>query len=330
MEVGQIKRLVLIGLVIFFSLSTTQSHASMGGSIDTSNDRIVPIFTNLFDSSAAFSGFLYSPRILFTAGHSPMNVGNYVGMPNSKADGTGPKVKVVKKYVAPEYDAGRATRDFAIYVLEKDLAPVTPFSLMTPEIEKQLIAANAKVRIHGYGIYGPGLGCAAGDRTACQDDLRYKSIEPRMVELTAHSSSEIRNLIGREFRTEIKDHFLMFSGSTSGPCPGDSGGSITATHNGINYYVGPTPNGDNVYACGHGRSDGTRGIHYSSQIYYHLNLLNEAEEFVKQAKATELTTPVVVIQPEPKKKSIICVKNGKTRKVSGIAPKCPTGFKKKK
>jgi hypothetical protein len=302
----------------------------MGGSIDTSNDRIVPIFTNLRDGSAAFTGFLYSPRILFTAGHSPLNAGNYVGMPNSKADGTGPKVKIVKKYLAPEFDAVKLTRDFAIYVLEKDLAPVTPFPLMTPEVEQQLIAANAKVRVHGYGLYNPALGCASGIFAACQDDLRRKSVDPRVVELTAHSSSEIKTLVGYDPRTEIKNHFLMFSGSTAGPCSGDSGGSITVTFNGTNYYVGPTPNGDNVYACARGDLNGARGIHFSSQIYYHLDLLKEAEEFVKQAKATESTTPEVVSKPATTKKTITCVKNGKTRKVSGIKPKCPTGFKKKR
>lgn len=302
----------------------------MGGSIDTSNDRIVPIFTSLRDGSAAFSGFLYSPRILFTAGHSPLNAGNYVGMPNSKADGTGPKVKIVKKYLAPEYDAVKLTRDFAIYVLEKDLAAVNPFPLISPEIEQQLIATNAKVKIHGYGLYNPALGCASGNFAICQDDLRRKSVDPRVVELTAHSSSEIKNLIGRDFRTEIKDHFLMFSGSTAGPCSGDSGGSITATYNGTNYYVGPTPNGDNVYACARGDLNGARGIHFSSQIFYHLDLLKEAEAYVAQLKASESTTPEEVTKPAPKKKSITCVKNGKTKKVTGTKPKCPTGYKKKK
>jgi hypothetical protein len=34
--------------------------------------------------------------------------------------------------------------------------------------------------------------------------------------------------------------------------------------------------------------------------------------------------------PSSKKKTITCVKNGKTIKVTGTNPKCPTGYKIKK
>ncbi|MBM3691123.1 MAG: DUF1501 domain-containing protein [Actinobacteria bacterium] len=44
--------------------------------------------------------------------------------------------------------------------------------------------------------------------------------------------------------------------------------------------------------------------------------------------ATAATAPVVV--KEVKKKTITCVKNGKTIKVTGTNPKCPTGYKIKK
>lgn len=317
---------VLSSMLIFWSLPAT---ASMGGQIDYSNDRIVPIFDKLRDGIPAYSGYLYSPRIIFSAAHSLTFVGNYVGLPSSKADGTGPKVKIIKKILAPEFNSSNLTRDFAVFILEKDLIEIEPARLMTPEIEKELLKVNSLVKTHGYGIYHVASGCASGNINACNDDLKRKSIEPRMVELRAYSPQEIRNLTKTEVPEPIKQHFLMFTGTIAGGCSGDSGGSITAEYQRVTYYVGPTPNGMNVYACGVGGGDGSIGVHYSSQIYNHLDILKEAEDFVMAAKEQEKLKPSAV-QTAPSQKTIVCIKKGKTKKVTAISPKCPTGFKRKK
>lgn len=311
--------------------STLPAQASLGGSIDYGNNRIVPIFAKPRETQIQFSGFLYSPRIVFTAAHSPLTVGNYVGTPNSRTDEPIQYVKVVKKIIAPQFLPNPGLRDFAIYILDKDLANVEPFPLMTQEIETGLLAANSKVKIYGYGIYRhrDELNCQlAFNILECIAKQNQRSTEPRMIELTAHKSAEFQKLVGYT-REQIKDHFLMYSGPNRGPCSGDSGGSITAEYQGKTYYIGPTPNGMNVAACGAGDSDGTGGIHYSSQIYYHLDILKEAEDFVRAAYESE-KAQAALVEITPTKKTITCIKNGKTKKVTAVTPKCPTGYKRKK
>lgn len=318
-------------ITFLLTVSSLPAQASLGGSIDYGNNRIVPIFAKPRDPQIQFSGFLYSPRIVFTAAHSPLTAGNYVGTPNSKIDEPIQYVKVIKKIIAPQFVPQPGLRDFAIYILDKDLANVEPFPLMTREIESALLATNSPVKIHGYGTYRhrDELNCQiAANILDCIAKQNQRSLEPRMVELTAHKSAEFQKLVGYT-REQIRDHFLMFSGPNKGPCSGDSGGSITAQYQGTIYYVGPTPNGMNVTACGSGDSDGTGGIHYSSQIYYHLDILKEAEDFVKAAYEQE-KAEAALVEPTPIKKTIICIKSGQKKVVKAISPKCPTGFKRKK
>lgn len=324
------RRVFVFPITLFLLMWSMPAQASMGGQIDYSNDRIVPVFDKLRDGVASYSAFLYAPRILFTAAHSPLFVGNYAGLPNSKADGTGPKVKIIKKILAPTFKSENLINDFAIFILEKDLVAVDPFPLMTPEIERELLRINSTVQTHGYGIYNVALGCASGNFTACSDDLRRKSIEPRMVELKAYTAAQMSTLTKWNLSDlPFRDHFLMFTGSIAGGCSGDSGGSITAVYQGVTYYVGPTPNGARVYACGMGGSDGTNGVHFSSQVYKHLDILKEAENFVKAAYEQEKLNSAVA-QVKPKTKTIVCIKDSKSKKVTAVWPKCPSGFKRKK
>lgn len=323
---------LLISVLTTISIfgSSLPASASLGGSIDYSNERIVPIFAKGRDPQIQFSGFLYSPRIIFTAGHAPLTAGNYVGTPNSKIDSTINYVKVVKKIIATQYVAEGGIRDFAIYVLEKDLAQVDPFPLMTRDIEAALIAENAKVQVHGYGIFRHEreFNCSMElNPRECIARMNESSADPRMIELTAHASNEFQRLVGYT-REKIKDHFLMYSGPNKGPCPGDSGGSILASYQGKTYYVGPTPNGMNVAACGRGDDDGTGGIHFSSQIYHHLDILKEAEEFVAAAISQEKANQVV--EPALETKTITCIKGKTKRKITALKPKCPAGYLKKK
>jgi hypothetical protein len=50
------------------------------------------------------------------------------------------------------------------------------------------------------------------------------------------------------------------------------------------------------------------------------------------AKPSDSSSPVATASPTTKsnKKTITCVKNGKTIRVTGTNPKCPTGYKIKK
>lgn len=315
------KSLILSTLFLFVSLQSP-AIASIGGKIDYSNPRIVPIMSKLGSNDIQFSGFLYSPRIVFTAGHSPITAGNAVGLPNSDTNKSVKTVSVVKKLISPDFDPRALTGDFAIYILAEDLAPVEPFPLMTPEIEKALMESRSKVQQHGYGIYQDLTLCTSRD---CLQSGMMRSNEPRVFEYTAHPMQDFQELVGYT-RNMVASHFTLFSGPLRGSCPGDSGGSLTASHEGTTYYIGPTPNGMNVFACGQGADyDARGGIWWSSQIYKHLDLLKEAEAIVAKTRQQEATERA---QIPTKTKIIKCLKGKSIKKISGDSPKCPKGYRK--
>jgi len=316
----------------------TKSEASLGGVEDFSNPRIVPIYNSSQSDSAAFSGFLYSPRIIFTVAHSDYSFDkdgtkvnqnapqSYVGSPNSITDGntSATRVKVIKKIFSKTYRFDNALLgDFAIYILEKDLASVKPVKLLTPEIEADLIDDQVDINLHGYGTY--------------------------------------------------------FRPGKSSICSGDSGGSATVIYKNDLMYLTVIGTGMNTYGCGTSSYfDGFGGIHYSTPIYKHLDIINEAELFVagqvaleeaairlakaeeeakakaeeeakakaeeearakaeeearakaeEKAKAKAEEEAKAKLEASKKKTTITCVKGKLTKKVKAVKPRCPAGYKKK-
>ncbi len=335
------------------------ANASYNGVIDYSNPRIVPMFREINQNSPGWSGYLYAPRIIFTAGHGEMNFdsnGNkidysglpaFAGLPNSKVTDNLKKFKVVKKWVSTSMRYENATLgDFAIYVVGEDIADVEPAKLATREIAKELESERAFVEITGYGEYKDR--CKEGDQLPCPQDPFGRSLEPRKLKVQVRPYEDFLSLVGYE-RPQLKGSLLTWGGGKVSPCSGDSGGSLTARYKGEEIYLAVTPNGMNGYACGAaGYYDGKGGIGYASPIYDHLDILKKAEEFVAAALAQEATekakakptptpTPSASASPAslakpvaaPKKITITCVKGKATKKVTGVSPKCPSGYKKK-
>jgi hypothetical protein len=107
-------------------------------------------------------------------------------------------------------------------------------------------------------------------------------------------------------------------------CGGDSGGSLTSTYNGEILYLANIGTADRIYACGQSRIfDGRGGINYSQPIYKYLDLIKEAEAFVAEQIRNEKSKVAA------KKATITCVKGKAKKKVTGMNPVCPSGFKKK-
>jgi hypothetical protein len=349
--------LLLASLLWLSVQGVTPTLAALNAPIDLTNPRVVPIYgaqsgsTIYIGRDAFFSGFLYSPRIVFSAAHSEYRFdesGNktgkpfpelYVGLPNSKAaDETG-LVRVEKRIIATNYRSNNGLLDdFVIYILEKDLVPIEPAALLTPEIELELIANKVPVRVHGYGEYLDR--CLAGDTPPCQKTERSSEL-PRSLSSFLVTRAEAEAVMGYSL-PNLANHLTILNGRTGFGCPSDSGGSITATYRSQEIYLGPTPNGNGVYACGAaGQMHPSGGVNYSSPVYKHLDILKEAEEYVVGQRAREsaaaaatatATAPSKVAEGKVvtnKKKTISCSKGKVTKKVTAVNPKCPTGYKKK-
>ena len=326
--------ITIIALSILFFQVFTPANASLNSPVNLENPRVVPIFgqpEGVTLDNAGWSGYLYSPRIVFSAAHSNYKFDDNrnrilsepalitVGKPNSKASDLSGRVKVIKTFVGDyKLTSGASVNDFIVYVLEKDLVPISKGNLLTVEIEKELVAAQSEVRIHGYGEYQDRCPGQPGPckKTDFRDPKMRTSELPRsptgIMKLVALShypwmSSDQKANLANE--TLVSDNLA---------CSGDSGGPVTTDYKGTPYYLGSALNGSNNRACGAGFvDDPTKAFGYFSPVHKHLDLIKAAEDFIKANPATT------------SKSSITCIKGKLEKKVTGSNPKCPKGYKKK-
>ena len=308
-------RVAAFALALCAPTFTQPANASYNGVIDYSNTRIVPIFRDVNQDYPNWSGYVYSPRIIFTAGHSELTVKEngdridlsglpaFVGLPNSKTSKDLKKVPVVKRYLSTSmrYEGG-TMGDFAIYVLGEDIGNFKPAKLGTLEIQRELEAERAFVEITGYGEYRDR--CKDGEQLPCSAQQPATSQDPRKLRVQVRPYDDFLGLVGYE-RPQVKGSLLTWGGGKVSPCGGDSGGSVTTTYKGEEIYLAVTPNGMNGYACGAaGYYDGKGGIGYASPIQAHLDILKEAENFVaaalaKEASEKEKAKPTPTPTPSP-------------------------------
>jgi hypothetical protein len=334
--------LVAISALIFSSTPVAQ--AGLNAPVDLNNPRAVPIFgqegASQVSLMAGWSGFLYSPRIVFSAAHSHYsfdNIGNRilqehpyitVGKPNSSTKEAGGRAKVIKTFVGDykKSPTGWKLNDFIVLVLDRDLAAVSPAKLMTAEIEAELVKARAEVVWHGYGEYRDR--CDPGQKNPCPEDRnnpnKSPSELPRMNKSNLAPKSDFPWLQGQGL-IELENETLLTN--LSG-CPGDSGGGLITTYKGEVFYVGQgISTGMNFYACGATNAPANekhpREMGFISPVFKHLDLIKQAEDF--------LARQVTVKQSATSKPNtyITCVKGKQTKKVFGSNAKCPKGYRKK-
>jgi hypothetical protein len=286
---------ILLSLLI--GLSSTEANASLNGIEDYSEPRIVAISARQFISGvpwANYSGYLYSPRIVFSAGHIKDHDENsdlFVSQPNKKIASGMSTVKVVKVLFPETYKTKIYSDDFAILILEKPLADISPAPLITAELLSTAISSRIPMKEIGFGAYQDV--CAELKVAApCQFGGERTSLVPRSIEMTPWDAAGIK-LKYNQYQAEIADHLFLTTTYKGGPCGGDSGGPTTVNINNQNYYVGTVATGFwNAYACGQSPGDVGDTVGYTAPVYKFLNLIAEAEKYVA-------THPLVTPKAEP-------------------------------
>jgi hypothetical protein len=278
------KRAILIAMALI--LIPTPSSASLNGKEDYSEPRIMAVsLTEKIGSGpwANGSGYLYSPRIIFSAGHMKDQGGSakfYFSQPNRKLVKGMSTVKAIKVFYPDTYNNKTFGDDFSIVVLERPLFQIEKAKLITPELLERAVTEKIPMNITGYGVYQDKCLQLKNPTPPCIGVRDKTSLVPRTSTMTPWSASEIRDKFN-SYSEELADHLFMTAPSKGGPCGGDSGGSTTVEIDGINYYVGTVPSGFwNAYACGQsGGQPDRETLGYTAPVYKFLTLLATAEKY---------------------------------------------------
>ena len=284
--------LVVISSLIFSALFATTSNASRGGVEEISNKFSVG-FTYLDGSiSSVCSGILVSPKLIATARHC---VRNDAGINGTNYVFTNPGQRID----GPAASAKLSTvlisdEDLAFIVLD---SPLTGAEYIRIADQATIAALPEKSQLFGYG-YG----------AVYETNALYSSrVRKYPLEWTA------AGLV-----PTLKNTYELTSDVASA-CRGDSGGPIvTALPSGEMVLLAVMSGAANVQnTCGTPGSDGLFRMRVTVVAPY--LLLVPDYQFPGVAPKTETITCIKVV----KKKTY-------TKKVTGVKPTCPKGYKLKK
>jgi hypothetical protein len=293
----------------------------------------VPI---LFDSSRVYcaSGFLYSPRIVFSVAHNFFKENDlekehvtkrdaiWVGYPNDTLTPGVRRVSVEKFFIPEGYKSrtawtggNRITRinDFAVLVLKSPLPTDNkPVELLTPELHDQYIQSNEQINLTGYGTQlreQAGQECVNRRPSSFQSTMTSKTISAGSQSWTATLNTSV-------------------APGMPNMCDGDSGAGYTKLLSDKYIYLGAAgAGGKNQHNCEtYQPALNSEAINGADPVYLFTDLIAQAEKYVADNPYVEPKTASTGFN---NKTTVICVKGKSTKKVTGLTPKCPKGFKKK-
>ena len=320
------------------------ANAIENGESALNHPRVVSMyFANPYNANDLFpncSGWLYSPRIVFTSGHcvydgfeKPKKIlrsasNTFVGKPGAVTTYGLPtsQVRALKIYVYDTFEWYSATPggtlsykdDFAVVVLEKPLANVETAAIGTKEFLDNLISKNEFIETSGYGY---------------QDNSRQNKpgTEPKKArfqlisfETGMKTVAEFKQKFNRTYFQEDAA-FVKLPKNGAAPCDGDSGSGYFFNNNGKFTYLGAMMGLLGSPNCGLETWTDT-AVGPFRPVYLDVGLVNLAEKYVGDNPYVE---PKVTNSSSNKKTTINCIKGKTTKKVTGANPKCPVGYTKR-
>jgi hypothetical protein len=309
--------------ILLSVLVTPSANSVPGGVTYTGETRVVPIFTvsqagGGQPTQVSSSGFLYSSRIVFTAGvqdrlFDQAKGGMYVGKPGSRTTDKSGRVKVLKAFYP---NSGNAELDdFVVLVLEKDLVSVEPFPLLQMGQESSVREAS----VRGYGEYQDR--CGPGAQGPCPE--KPTSDVPRQINVNVIPLSQAENLVGYE-RPQLSSQIILQNAKSAQDgvvCRGDTGSPVIGNLGGTGVYLGAASRSMNGKICGavgvekvdrdkpkvSTSFDGIAGITHIAPVYRYSGVINEAQVF-----ATQTPTPTPTSSIIPSGQSVVSLKTTKS------------------
>jgi secreted trypsin-like serine protease len=324
-------KIKIITLSIFLTIFAAPTYA-MENAPDAVNDtRTVPVITA--GPWKVCTGFLYSSRIVLTAGHCLHDINTqgphgqqYVGLPGKPYSKDAFKVPVEKTLVPAGWsfkgsDDMTDRNDFGILILRDPIEITGKTTIATEQQIAKYLENKTLISTIGYG------------RQSASHDHNDFTI-PKYAEFPLASFSEVEQELqnawsyyGSKKYWGMKIHLLQVPNGPS-TCGGDSGSPFYVKDGNDFIYLGPLSWGiGGMPACSGSGWRGSKMYMGSVAAYDYIDLIKQAEEYVGIKNV--LTEPIVVNNTEKVKTTIKCYKGKSIKKIYGFSPKCPKGYKLK-
>lgn len=320
------KRIISFTLILSISASmfTLSANAIENGVDAPKEGRTVAL------SSASIgkfcTGFMYSERIILTTGHCLFN-GNsgtmhtdvYSDYPDATYSRQSKKIKIEKSFLADDWSKDEENNfnpkgEFAIFILSQSV-PITGKTIIaSPDKIQEYLISNKLISNVGYGRQSPDHG---------YDGLtspKYAVWPLVAIETVNNELEKLWKYLGKRKTYNMKIHVLQVPGGPS-TCSGDSGSPFYVKEGNDFIYLGPLSNGYGGFPNCSGKPwPDTFFYAGSTAAYDYIYLIKRAEDYVKSNPVKGIGASAI---------NITCTKGKTTKKVSGVNPKCPVGYKKK-
>lgn len=328
------KSLIAVFSILTLSFSQTLFSANaMENGFDAPQDgRTVSISTESI--GIVCTGFLYTERIVLTAGHCLFNgqtkerlTNSKIGIPNETFSWESKKISALKSFLPSNWtwtdeNNFNPQGEFGIYVLSEPI-PV-----------KGKVTIASKKQINDYLSQGILItNVAYGKQNPEQNWSGYPSRSPKFAQFPLVGYETVKLEVDQALRFEgtnrrynMTIHLLQVPGGPS-TCGGDSGSPFYVKEGEDFVYLGPLSNGiGGIPNCSGSPWKGNKMYIGAVEGNDYLSLIAEAEKFVADNPFVESK---VTNSSSNKKTTINCTKGKTTKKVTALNPMCPVGYKKK-
>jgi hypothetical protein len=285
----------IIILSIIFSFIPNSANAIYNGESAEDTQLVITTYNNMGCSAAVIA-----PRILAMAQHCPADPGTMYTYPgdnyiSQKTKKTG---KAIVKFVPQGNFLGGREYDIMLVVIDQDFPVSKNLKIATESDISRWKSNKTDITIIGFGENG------TGNRTEIPNKgIFYPSSNPDLGNGISPSYTSVLSLNPKNNISEV--------------CNGDSGSPSYVFENDSIYYLGASISTNGMSGCG---KTNTLPIARVQTLYPYMDLLDQANKWITE-------NPLKRVEPV-KTITIKCVKWKLTKKVSGINPKCPKGYKK--
>ncbi len=286
-------KIKIIILSLAFSLIPVSANAIYKGESAEKDPLVLTTYGNGGCSATAIA-----PRILAMAQHCPANLGQTLfTYPGDDYLSQKSAIAVAKFIPSGNFLGGREF-DFMLVVINKEFPVSSKLKIATEEDLSRWKSNRTEIVTYGFGETGDGSRPTTAKKAVFQISF----------------GSDLGSGISPSYTSVVR---MNPKNNISEICGGDSGGPSYVFENENIYYIGATISTNKMTGCG---KDSIFPIARVQAMYPYMDLLNQANTWVTE-------NPLKKIEPV-KKTTIKCVKWKFTKKISGVNPKCPKGYKK--